>query len=391
MSERILFVDDDQKILNGISRQFEDDLDLETCNNPVEALELVRKQGPFAVVVSDMRMPEMTGVELLMQVRELAPETVRIMLTGYADVQVTMDAVNEGNIFRFLSKPCKNEVLENAVRDGLEQYRLIRAEHELLEGTLQGCVKVLSEMLSLVNPLAFGRTSQVQRIAVSITEQMNVECIWDVKIASMLFPLGCITVSEKALECALQGRPLPADDRSSYERHADLARQMLEKIPRLENVASIVAYQDKGFDGTGIPRDDVRGDKIPIGARILKVASDFELAYKKTMDAQSAFKRLREYSRLYDPTVMAALEQALRHGLCRASQHPAPLESLETGMVLAEDVRGVKGQLMMSAGQEITESILQRLANLVRNGVVEEPFMIEVLGEVAEPAATTAS
>jgi DNA-binding NtrC family response regulator len=133
MFGKVLFVDDDQKVLNGICRQCEDVFAFETANGPEIALEMFDSDGPFAVVVSDMRMPGMNGIELLSRVKEQSPDTTRIMLTGYADLQATIEAVNEGNIFRFLSKPCPQEVLEKAVRDGLEQYRLVTAEHELLE------------------------------------------------------------------------------------------------------------------------------------------------------------------------------------------------------------------------------------------------------------------
>ena len=383
MSEKVLFVDDDPKVLKGVSRQFEDVLDFETAQGPDAALEMMQLGTPFAAVVADMRMPGMNGIELLSRVRQGWPDTVRIMLTGYADLQATIDAVNEGNIFRFLSKPCPPEVLEKAVRDGLAQYRLVTAERELLEGTLHGSIKVLCEMLSLVNPLAFGRTSQVQRISLGIGEAMQASILWDLKIATMLFPLGCVTVSEKAMECVLAGDPIPESEEHAYAQHAAVARNMLVKIPRLEKVAEIVAYQEKGFDGSGRPHDDRCGTDIPLGARILKAAADFETAYKQTGDTTIALKQLLNSPQLYDPQVLHALQDALRNGLCQSSRHQVPIEQLAVGMVLAADVRTAAGQLMVTSGQEVTESILRRLRGLCDRHSIGHEFEIEILGEFA--------
>lgn len=382
MNEKVLFVDDDDKILKGIRRQFDDILELETASGPGEALEMLAQQGPFAVVVSDMRMPGMNGIELLARVRERSPDTVRIMLTGYADLQTTIDAVNAGNIFRFLSKPCTHEVMGKAVRDGLAQHRIVTAERELLEGTLHGSIRVLSEMLSLANPLAFGRTSQVQRIALAIGEQLKIPSLWDLKIATMLFPLGCVSVSQSTLERALAGQPLSKEEGGAFSKHPAVAQRMLRQIPRLEAVAAIVAYQDKGFDGSGSPDEGVSGGDIPIGARILKVASDFEIAYKRVGDTSQALQELEGRTGKYDLQVLRALQEALRGGLCRASRKSVRVQELNEGMVLAADVRTGAGQLMVASGQQVTESIRNRLCDLCMRGAIANEFQVEVLGEV---------
>lgn len=392
MSKKVLFVDDDPKILKGISRQFDDELDFETAIGPEEALELLDSEGPFAVVVSDMRMPKMTGVELLSVIRQRSPNTVRMMLTGFADLESTILAVNEGNIYRFLSKPCSHEVLEKAVHDGLEQYRLVNAEKELLEGTLHGSIKVLSEMLSLVNPLAFGRTSQVQRIAMAIGKEMEVANLWDLKIASLLFPLGCVTVSETALECVLKGDPVPAREESAFCKHSEVARQMLSNIPRLETVAEIVLLQDKGYDGSGLPKDKpVQGEEIILGARILKVASDFEIASKKATNSTAAVDLLRNVMRRYDPKVITALESALRNGLCQSNIKEYAINRVTPGMVLASDLRGSNGQLLVAKGQTISQSIQTRLLSLLDRGAITDVLEIEVLGEVTASSESLVS
>lgn len=385
-SKRILFVDDDPKVLSGVVRQFDEAFDISTATSPDEALSMFDGVESFAVVVSDMRMPEMTGVELLSRVRQKSPDTVRIMLTGFADLASTIEAVNEGHIFRFLSKPCSPEILENAIRAGLKQYQLVHSEKELLEGTLHGSIKVLSEVLSLVNPLAFGWTSQVQRISLSIAEQLELEDVWDLKIACLLFPLGFITVSETALECVMSGRVVPDSEKEQFQHHAEVAANMLRNIPRLQGVSEIVALQDLGFDGSNhqckIP---IRGAQIPIGARILKVASDFAIACKRTDDADQAVDLLKSYHLQYDPMVIEALESAIAMGLCRTSSKSVMISGIAPGMVLARDIRGANGQLIITKGQSISESNQRRLEILAGNKMIGESIQVETIAEAYEP------
>ena len=391
MAEKVLFVDDDPKILKGVLRQFEDVFDLETASGGEEALGLIDNTEPFAVVVSDMRMPSMNGIELLKQIRRRSKNTVRMLLTGFADLESTIEAVNEGSIFRFLSKPCPQKVLEKAIRDGLEQFRLVHAEKELLEGTLHGSIKVLSEMLSLVNPLAFGRTSLVQRIALSIGEELDLEEIWDLRIASLLFPLGFITVSESTLESVLLGNPVPETEKAAFSQHASVAKNMLTNIPRLESVAEIVAYQDQGYDGSGLPEtNSLRGEEIPFGARILKVASDFEIATKHAVDAPSAMALLSKKLQQYDPKVIEALASSLRNGLCQSESYEVSISDIKPGMVLANDIRGRNGNLIIAKGQSITESNQQTLTTMNENEMIGDVVEIEILGQLESQEALTA-
>ncbi|MGD9858372.1 MAG: HD domain-containing phosphohydrolase, partial [Planctomycetaceae bacterium] len=258
---KVLCVDDDAKILNGIRRQLGGQFDLETAEGPLAAQQLLEQSGPYAVVVSDMRMPEMTGIELLKLIRKTYPDTVRIMLTGESDLNTTINAVNEGNIFRFLSKPCGAEILGTAISDGLRQYQLVTAERELVEGTLKGSVKLLSEMLSLVSPASFGRAARVQRMATKVGEKLGTANLWELEIAALLSPLGCVTVPDAIVEKVSRGERLSAAESEAYETHPRFASKLLKNIPRLESVAQTIEYQSQSFDGTGFPGDGVRGEQ----------------------------------------------------------------------------------------------------------------------------------
>lgn len=373
--KKILFVDDDEKVLSAIERQFDDDYEIDTAVGPIEGIKAVQERGPFAVVISDMRMPEMTGVEMLTKIKAIAPDTVRMMLTGFADLETTIEAINRGNIFRFLSKPCPNDILELAMKDGIRQYELIQAEHELVEGTLMGSVKVLSEVLGLVNPVAFGRAARVKRIAMKIAGKLEVAKSWEIEIASMLSTIGCVTLPQAVLESLTHGKPLAPEEQAEYERHPTTAKRLLESIPRLENVAEILACQETQYDGGGFPAGGPSGQDLPIGARILKVALDYDVHDGVFNNSIKSILAIKENSNRYDPIVVEALA-AVIDGLNEAPPLELQLEELKIGMVFAENVESTTGNLLVAKGHEVTESALKLLRNFGNSGNLALPLKI---------------
>ena len=128
MAEKILLVDDDSNVLDGYRRSLGKEFQMETALGSKEALALATEKGPYAVVISDMRMPGMDGIQLLSHIKTIAPDTIRVMLTGNADMDTAINAINEGSIFRFLNKPCSKEVMARTITAALVQYRLVTAE-----------------------------------------------------------------------------------------------------------------------------------------------------------------------------------------------------------------------------------------------------------------------
>ena len=218
-------------------------------------------------------MPGMNGIEFLARVREAAPDTVRMMLTGFAEMQAVIEAINQGNIFRFLTKPCTTDIMVKALNDGINQYQLIRAEQELLAKTLKGTIQILTEILSLVNPEAFGRASRITRYVREIAEQIGdsrPEDSWILETAAMLSQIGCILLPQEAIKKLYQGKELSPEEDQVFQMHPGIAHDLLGQIPRLEAVAEVVYYQEKGFDGSGIPLDTRQGRGDPPGGSNLE-------------------------------------------------------------------------------------------------------------------------
>ena len=136
MAEKVLFVDDEPLVLDAFRRMLHDKFETHTADSGEKGLASAKDNGPFAVVISDMRMPGMSGAEFLAKMRQKAPDTVRMLLTGFTDLDAAVAAVNEGNIFRFLTKPCRKDDLINAINLGLAQYRTVAREKELVSKAL---------------------------------------------------------------------------------------------------------------------------------------------------------------------------------------------------------------------------------------------------------------
>ena len=375
MNEKVLCVDDEPNILEAYQRGLRKQFDIETALGAEQALAKIDAQGPYAVVVSDMRMPGMDGIQLLSEIRQRAPDSVRVMLTGFADLETAVEAVNEGNIFRFLTKPCPPQILAKALAAAMEQYRLVKAEKELLENTLSGAIKVLTDVLSLTNPTAFGHASRVRRVVRKLCEELGVDDSWQFEIAAMLSQIGCVTVPPDTLDKMYYGRTLKPEEVQMLNAHPTVGRDLVANIPKLENVAEIIAYQQKRFDGSGIPADSVAGKDIPLGARILKVALDYDtLKWSGETDLQVAVE-LRRCSRWYDPEVLAAMETVVGFETALEIQEIAA-KDLTMHMIIAEDVTTTDGMLLVSKGQEVTLSLYQRLRNFANNKRIEEPMRV---------------
>jgi len=317
-------------------------------------------------------------------VRRLAPDTVRMMLTGNADQQTALEAVNEGHIFRFLTKPCPAADFGKALEAGLAQHRLITAERELLSKTMIGSVKVLTDVLSLVSPTAFGRSSRVRCLARDIAKEMGVEPPWTIEMAAMLSQIGCVAIPQEILVKAYAAEPLSQSEAEMFAAHPMVGRDLLKNIPRLEEVAEIVAYQEKQFNGEGPPRDDRRGEAIPLGGRVLKVVLDFDTMATVCGSREMALAQIHDRQGWYDPRVLAALRRTLNVSRTYVIRQ-VKVHELIDGTTLADDVCSMNGTLLCAKGQEVTAMIRARLRNYVANIGIQAP--IKVFVAVDEPEA----
>ena len=311
MTKRILCVDDDAELLEAYSRRLRKRFQIESAFGGEEALAAVLHRGPYAVVVADLRMPGLSGVQLLSKIKVCSPDTVRIMLTGHADLHTALEAVNDGNIFRFLTKPCPVDLLARTLEVSLRQHALVTAERELLNKTLTGIVKVLTDMLGLANPAACGRASRVHNLVMKMCEEMGLVEPWEINVAAMLSQVGCVAISRDTLAKVQRGADLSSEESDTLRNHPRVGRELVQAIPRMEEVAEIIAHQDSLYHRQRPLQKEPFGSSIPLGSRVLKAALDFDELFSRGIAEEDALTTLKDRQGWYDPGVLEVLEKIL--------------------------------------------------------------------------------
>lgn len=359
---RVLFVDDEPDLLEALMRNLRSEhFAVATASGGAAALEMLRDHGPFAVIVSDLHMPEMDGVTLLRLARQNAPDTVRVLFTGQPDVERSIAAVNEGAIFRFLTKPCSRVVLALTLKAAVEQYRLVTAERVLLEQTLRGSIKALTEILSLAAPLAFGRATRLRQTVRSLAEACSVRESWPAEVAAMLSQVGAVMLPTATLEKVHRGQPLEEAEQTMVRRMPALVEHILGNIPRLEPVREILKLQEQPLNGSR------PAETVPWGARALKLAADLDGLESEGMPAAQVFDTLRGRAGCYDANLLETLA-GIRAREQAAQVRAVPLAGLLAGMVLTQDVRTQGGELFLARGQEVSASVVEKVRNFAASG-----------------------
>lgn len=381
MSEKILFVDDDANLLASVERNLRRKFQLETAEGGEAALVKIAERGPFAVVVSDRQMPQMDGIQFLSLAKQRAPDTVRIMLTGNADLEAAIKVVNEGGIFSFLTKPCTPEILTKALENALGQYRLIMAEKELLSKTLSGSIKLLTDILSIMDPQSFGRAQSMRDVITNVATKFKVDDAWEIHLAVMLAPIGYVTIPPDTLVKSRREEVLTKVEEQMVTQVPETAARLLSNIPRLEGVGRIVRYQHKHYDGSSFPPDSVSGEAIPLGSRLLKILGDMAAMHNGGRSRAEVLDEMQTRRGWYDPMLLGAVRAY--YGAAASStesgrpQISVSINDLAPGMVLRSNIETKEGTLILVKGHQISEMTLEKIHNFDRISGIKEPIFVE--------------
>ena len=365
---RVLCVDDEPHVLDGLALHLRRRFEVFTATGGVDGLQMLVTHGPFAAVVSDMRMPGMDGATFLARVRREAPDTTRLLLTGQSDLKAAIAAVNEGQIFRFLSKPCPPKELLQVLEEAAEQHRLLTAERTLLDETLKGAVSVLTEVLGLVAPAAFTEAARVRALTAHAAKKLGYRNVWKFEVAAMLAGIGLITVPPETLIKVQAGQQLTAEEEQLLARCPEVGQRLLGHIPRLEQVAAMVG-------GQRAP-ERLTDPEARQGAELLQLTVAVSAMLRSGVGLGNALAAL-ERRQGCAPDLIRTLRD---FHVSRTTQTVRAVRAheLELGMVLEEEVRSSAGMAVAPKGRELDALTIERLQNFARGVGLREPIHVRV-------------
>jgi response regulator RpfG family c-di-GMP phosphodiesterase len=353
---RLLLVDDEPSVISAITRRLRGEYEAFSANDGAQALRVLEHAGEMDIIISDMRMPGMSGAALLADTCKIYPDMVRILLTGQTDFESAIAAVNEGQIFRFLVKPCPVELLRVQLKAALRQHELVIGERVLLEQTLRGAVQALSEVLSFSMPEAVGKASRIRQRARLLAERLGIQDMWRIEVAAILSQVGAVTLSPETASKLYRAQPLTAEEQSAVNRLPTIAVELLKPIPRLEAVRELILHGSAAIGGS-VPRS--------LEAQVLRICADYDALHDSGLGATDALASLRR--RPFDPDLLTALAKLVTDENEQGRVVQVSIGELRDGMVLDEDLYGSTGTLLLARGHSIKATVIDRLRAMRSN------------------------
>ncbi len=389
MQQKILLVDDEPKVLSALQReltsyQFTEIL---TANSGMEALDILRQQKDVAVIVSDYRMPGLDGISFLMEAQEICPDATRMILSGVADLEMATNSINLGQVFRLLIKPCPTDSFINSIKAGLRQYELITSEHDLLQNTLKGSIKILTDLLSAISPDSFSQANRISSFTRKFAQELHLPNAWELELAGALCRIGCVTIPPEVIDSWMKGKYLDPNQFKMMDSVGKIGNYFLRNIPRLEKIAEGILFQSTPFEPTKKQENQISGSDIPLISRILKIVIDYDRFLAFDQNSKAALTRMLNQANEYDPELMRVFrEQVLttktEKDASSASDSPlteVTFDNVKNGMVIMANVFDNKGRMLISKGTVVTEILQLRLANYCRVYGLDQPLLVKKL------------
>lgn len=367
----VLCVDDETDVLEGLTDVLRRSFNVRTATSGSEGLEIIRShKRSIAVVISDMRMPKMDGAAFLRAARLIDPEAVPLLLTGAADVDSAIRAVNDARLFRFLVKPCDSAQLLQACAAALSHHHLQSAQRVLLEQSLHGSIEALSEVLEAAKPAASRYATRVMELAGDLARALRLPDQWDIEVAARLGPMGAVGLPTEVAEKLYDGQPLTGGEAAVAGRVPIVTRRLLSRIPGLEGVLEILSHSPEVVPVAGTCSD---GAPVPISAQVMRVAMDFAELELQGLTEVIAVGVMRSRG-THDRALLETFAALVGAGQATRVREVA-LRELTVGMMLADDVRGTRGGLLVARRQRVTAQLIERL-RAMSPGSVREPLRV---------------
>lgn len=367
---RVLCVDDETRVLEGLERNLGDQYDIVTAEGGEAGVAEITATPDFDVIISDMRMPNMNGAVFLGHARRLIPDAQRVLLTGEADAESARAAVNEGQIFRYLVKPCPIAELSRAIEAGAATKRRAIADREMLETTVAGSVKLLGEILALAAPGCFRETPGVTSIVEHMCERLGLRETWKFRAAAMLHTIGYVALPLALVEKRRSGTALLGAEKRELASAPEIGARLLAGVPRFREVAEIVRRHREALPAT-------LDDDVSRGAAMIHVALLVLEDVTPTRRVAQIAKSLAPNQNDTGKALLALLHdyQAKRE---QDSVIAVKIGELRAGMVLEESLVSKTGNVLFASGNVLTAPLLERVRQFHRSVPLTEPVKVRL-------------
>ena len=342
------------------------------------------RQTPPDLILLDINMPEMNGYDVCAEIKadELLKDIPVIFISALHESMDKVKAFGMGGV-DYITKPFQAEEVEARVKTHLELYRQKQVERDLLDKTLHGSVKLLTEILAATDPISFGRARKMRDAMAPLAAALALGSAWEYELAAMLSSIGAVTIPPTVMRRVHQGQLLNEVEGPLVARIPEIGHELLSNIPRLESVAAMVLYQNKDFDGAGFPKDSISGKEIPFGGRLLRILTDLVDFQERLGSQAAAFSKMQRLAGRYDHELFSAITACLE---AKGSPTAAPVLTehkevavgqLKPGDIIHFDVMATSGAMIVPAGTVISPMLLRKLQNFAEVGGIAEPVKIK--------------
>jgi response regulator RpfG family c-di-GMP phosphodiesterase len=377
----ILVVDDTPENIDLLQEILAPLYKVRAAANGTRALEIACSADRPDLILLDIMMPGMDGYQVIQNLKKdpYSHDIPVIFVTALGEEESEQRGFELG-CQDYITKPLSAPLVRARVKTHLEQYRLRKAEQELLEKTLKGSLAMVVEMLSLLDPVSFEVARRMGELSERLAKKLGMDSPWILGLAAVLSQIGAVTIPEVVMVKVKRGAFLNTAEREMFNRIPEIGYKLMCNIPRMEQVAELVHYAQKNYNGSGFPVDETRGEEIPLGSRILRVAFDYLYLVPVKGTTEGAVNEMLSRTAWYDPDVLFALKDLLKE--MKDEPRPEPvsmqLSELRPGQMLAEPVQSEDGRIFIQTGTVIGISHIEKLYNVARLTKLKEPILIQI-------------
>lgn len=410
----ILFIDDNMELIQELAAHFFSKYNVVTAQNGEEGLKILKHQGPFAAVICNIKMPGMDGISFLYNVRKLAPNTRRIVMSSVAEHETLIRAINKARVYHFIQKPCPPAMLEMIIDKAVNRYGFISAQKDMIAKTLMSVTQAYRDILAMTNPIAYSRSSHVASIVEQLSKILNLRNAWIYQHAGLLSQVGCVKIPPETMEKVFTNQQLSSIDQKLLTEYPRWSYELINKLPKMDLIAEMILKQQDDFNGPPMPEapklseeekmaikegtmeapepydyyavenltylgDITLRPPVEIGAELLRVAADFETFISSGHDIEGAIDalKLRNKDNSYNPLIINALYHVNLPEVTKKIIE-IPINQLSKQMTFEHDVLSKCGALLARKGKSYNNTYQELFEKYFEQNNIPETIYVSV-------------